>query len=413
MPRTPHCLIFRLLAVLVLSLTASWSLPAQAQDVLNLDVGDPARRDKTVALLLDGIVDTHDGAVLTPDETAARLRDVDILFVGESHTSIDFHRAQELIIKALLRQGREVLIGLEMFPVTEQPSLDRWIDDKPTEEQFVAFSHWYKNWGYHWNYYREIFLTAQKAGARMFALNAPRDVVTAVRRKGIDNLSPEEAAYLPPSIDTDNADHLRLFKSYFSDDDTMHAGMTDEQWRSMFAAQCTWDATMGYNAVRAFQEHGADKAIVVVLIGSGHVSYGLGIERQARRFFEGRTATMIPVPVRESDGQPVDTVRASYADFVWGVPGESDSLYPSLGISTREPDDGRGLSVLMVQDDSPGGRAGIKAGDLLLSVDDVALDNKETFNRLVAGKRWSDAVQLGYERDGQPATVTFALRRSR
>lgn len=389
---------------------------ATAQNVLDLDVGAPDRRDKTIALLLDGIVDTSDGAVLTPDEAAERLGSVRLLFVGESHTSMDFHRSQTLIIEALLRGGRQVLVGLEMFPVTEQASLDSWIDDKPTEEAFVIASRWYQHWGYNWSYYREIFLAAQRTGSRMFALNAPRHVVSAVRQKGIDNLSEEESAYMPPRIDTDSADHLRLFKSYFSDDeggDGMHAAMTDDQWQSMFAAQCTWDATMGYNAVRALQEHGDDDAIMVVIIGSGHVSYGLGIERQVRNFFDGPTATMIPVPVTDSDGLPIDTVRASYANYVWGIPGEGAPLYPSLGLSTRESEETEGLSVLFAQDDSPASRAGIKSGDRLLSMDGEQLADKEVFNRLIAAKRWGDSLELTFDRDGEIRSVTLALRRSR
>lgn len=404
---SPRCLTLFLAAALALPATAA------AQDVFDLPIGDSSRRDKTVALLLDGLIDTHDGAVLTPAEAADRLAEVDILFVGESHTSIDFHRAQAGIIGALLDAGREVLVGLEMFPVTEQQHLDRWIDESMSEADFLTTSRWYEHWGYHWNYYRDIFVLAQQRGARMFALNAPRDVVSAVRRKGIDNLDPDEAAHLPPSIDTDNAEHLRLFKSYFGDDDAMHGGMTDEQWQAMFAAQCTWDATMGYNAVRGLQEHAtSDNAIMVVLIGSGHVSYGLGIERQARRFFDGGTASLIPVPIVDAEGGSRRTVQASYADLLWGIPGESAPLFPSLGISTRAAEGGDGLDVLMAQPGTPGATAGVKAGDRLVALDGHPVPDKETFNRLVADKRWGDAVELQVRRDDEIRVLTVALRRS-
>ena len=45
---------------------------------------------------------------------------------------------------------------------------------------------------------------------------------------------------------------------------------------------------MGWNALQALRTHGGDKAIMVVLVGSGHVAYGLGAERQARLWFDGR-----------------------------------------------------------------------------------------------------------------------------
>ena len=42
---------------------------------------------------------------------------------------------------------------------------------------------------------------------------------------------------------------------------------------------------MAWNAVKALERLGDDpNAAVVVLVGSGHVAYGLGIERQARTY---------------------------------------------------------------------------------------------------------------------------------
>lgn len=408
MKRPVLSVVAMLLGVVAVLLTPA---PGLAQDaVLDLPVGDPERRDKTVALLLDGIVDTHDGAVLSPSEVAERLDGVRILFFGESHTSIDFHRAQYRMIEALLQRGRSVMVGLEMYPADEQPHLDGWINGEVDEAGFLATSRWYENWGYNWEYYRDIFVLSREHGVPMFALNAPRHVVSAVRSKGIDGLSPEEAAYMPPSIDTDNADHLRLFKSYFGDDDPMHSAMSDEQWNSMFAAQCTWDAAMGYNAVQATRM-GDDDAIMVVLIGSGHVSYGLGIERQAGNFFDGRTASLIPVAVEAADGHRVSTVRASFADFVWGVPGETAPLYPGFGLSTRAAEDADGLNVIFVQDDTPGGRAGIHTGDRLLTLDGTPLPDNETYKRLVAAKRWGDRAVVTLARGEETLELTLSLRR--
>ena len=58
--------------------------------------------------------------------------------------------------------------------------------------------------------------------------------------------------------------------------------MPDAMFQGMFRAQCTWDAAMGWNALQALKKHGGEKAIMVVLIGSGHVAYGLGAERQVK-----------------------------------------------------------------------------------------------------------------------------------
>ena len=222
---------------------------------------------------------------------------------------------------------------------TEQAWLDKWSAGEIGEEAFLKDSRWYKNWGYHWLYYRDIFMFAQKNKLRMFGVNTPREVVAAVRKKGFANLTPEEAARIPSKIDVDSPEHKRLFKAYFAPEDSLHTtGMTDDQFNAMFNAQATWDATMGYNAVQALQKHGDKDTIMVVLIGSGHVAYGLGAERQAKLWFDGKTASVIPMTVANDKGEK-PPVRASYANFVWGVAPEKAPLFPTLGFSTGQKKD--------------------------------------------------------------------------
>jgi uncharacterized iron-regulated protein len=383
---------------------------------LNLPIGAPARSGREVALTLDGITDAARGDVITPPELAARLDGVKLLFVGESHTDAEFHKVQLRVIQELHKRGRQVLVGLEMYPATaaEQQWLDRWHADKTlAEEAFLQESHWYKSWGYHWNYYRDIFVFARENGIRMFGVNVPRDVVQTARTKGFEALTPEQRALLPARVDTDNAEHQRLFRAFFGEADALHGSMPDAMFQGMFRAQCTWDAAMGWQALQALQKHGGDKAIMVVLVGSGHVAYGLGAERQARLWFDGKTASVIPIPIREEEhDEVVSKVQASYADFVWGLPPTTDPLYPSVGISTPEQKTGERYKVIMVSKESPAAVAGFLVGDELVSIDAVAYTDKETVNRLMSGKRWGDAVAYKVMRGGQERELTVHLRRS-
>jgi uncharacterized iron-regulated protein len=382
-----------------------------AQDpALNLALGDPARRDRQAPLLLDAITDTRKGDILSPPELAARLADVRLLFVGENHTNHEFHQAQLRIVQELARSGRQVLIGLEMYPYTDQVHLDRWVAGGLTEEAFLEQSQWYRAWGYHWNYYREIFLFARDHKLRMFAVNTPREVVSAVRSKGFQNLTPEEAAHVPDKIDTDSPEYRQLFRAFFSEQESVHSSMSEEQRDGMFRAQCTWDATMAYNAVQALKAQGGPNAIMVVLIGAGHVAYDLGAPRQATSWFQGKTASLIPIPVVSDQGEAVK-VRASYAQFLWGLPKETDPLYPFLGLSTSAKKAGDFYRVLAVEKDSVAAAAGFAAGDLLVSMDGTPLQDKETLNRLMAGKRWGDVARFEIRRVGETMTLGAALRR--
>ncbi len=397
-------------ATLALCLAAA-AVPAAADDAaLNLAIGDPARRDRTAPLVLDAATDTATGQALSPDELAAKLDGVRVLFVGESHTSIEFHNVQLAVVQALARRGRPVLLGLEMYPYTEQAALDLWNSGTVDEAAFVAQSRWYRMWGYHWNYYRDIFLAARAAKISLHAVNTPREVVSAVRKKGFKDLTPEEAAHIPERIDVDDAEHMKLFRAFFEGGDGLHSTMSDEMWTAMFRAQCTWDATMGYNAVQALKQDGRPDAIMVVLIGSGHVAYGKGAERQARLWFDGKMASLIPVPVVDEKGA-APVVRASYADYLWGVAHEKHALYPSLGLSTPERKDGEPAKVISVPKDSVAGRAGFEVGDVLLSMDGVAIDKKETMATLMSGKRWGDTATFRVRRGETELTLVAAFRR--
>ena len=102
---------------------------------------------------------------------------------------------------------------------------------------------------------------------------------------------------MPPTIKTDDPQHFAFFKASMEGSDMTHGG-SDEMLKGFAAAQATWDATMGYNAV---------KALEAVNDPQGHHGRAgrLGARRvrrrasrtQAREWFKGGIASIIPVPI--------------------------------------------------------------------------------------------------------------------
>jgi uncharacterized iron-regulated protein len=395
----------------VVGLLVSSALFAQPkQQIYHLEIGDPGRKAHDAGVVLDGITDTASGEVFSADDIAARFRGTRLLLIGEAHTTAEFHRAQLRVIRALHDAGRKVMVGLEMFPYTEQKSLDNWRDGLLTEEGFVRLAHWYDLWGYPWAYYRDIFLYCRDNGIAMYGVNTPRNVVTAVRQKGIENLSDADKQHVPPKIDIDSGDHLQFFKASFGDDDSMHGNMPDAMLKSMQAAQATWDASMGFNSVNVLKSAAPD-SILIVLVGAGHVAYGVGIEHQAKQWFDGKITTLIPVPVADADEKPIVAVKASYANFVWGIPFERDPLYPSLGFSTTETAGTR--KIIAVEKDSIAEKSGFKVDDVIVALDGVAASDRETWNRLMAGKNWGDVAVVTVRRGGTEVKIQALLRRKK
>ncbi len=381
-----------------------------SQAVLHMEIGDPVRKGREIPVVLDAITDTASGELITPPEMARRLAGTGILFIGENHTNQEFHDVQLRAIRALREAGREVLIGLEMFPYPEQPLLDNWNAGRYTEPGFVELGRWYDNWGYHWNYYRDIFRYAREQGINMYAVNSPREVVKSVRAKGFQNLTPEEAAHLPPRLAADNDEHRRMYRAFFDKDDVLH--MNEQALDGLYRAQTMWDATMGWNALQALRAHGGPDAIMVVLIGAGHVTFGLGSERQIDPHYDGRIASLVPVPVVDDDGKPVQQVRASYASFVWGLPEELDTVYPSLGVSLMGAMGKDPGQIIQVSEKSVAERAGLKVGDVLLGVDGQSVGAENGLRRIMADYRWGDALTARIRRDGREQDVQVLIRRA-
>jgi len=404
----------RIVRAFVMVGLAAWS-PLRAEDLLHLPIGDPARRSQTAPLVLDGITETASKTTITPADLAARLAPVRILFVGEEHVSVESHAVELAVLRELVRAGRRVSMGLEMFPAQGvQQALDDWTAGRLSEAELLERSGWLAHWSHNWNYYREIFVFAREQGLRLFGVNVAPEVVSAVGRKGIDALEPGQRALLPQKIDWDNADFKRLFRASFEEDE-FHGSLSDEMLDRMTQAQATWDAAFGWNAARAAKADSDPKAIVVVLAGLGHTLYGMGAERQARLWFDGKTASLAPVAISDHDKGwcDIQAVQASLADFVWGVPEEDSSRYPTPGFSTRWAQSDALPQVIQVDKKSPVARAGLKTGDRLAEVDGKPTSDREAVLRAFSGKRWGDAVRLTVRRGEETVTLNVLLRRER
>lgn len=398
-------------AALFLSLAATLAVAAPPA-LTDLPIGDPARAQREAPVRLDAITDTATGELISPSELAKRLADTKLLFIGEEHTNLEFHRVQLRVIEALHDAGREVMIGLEMYPYTQHTELENWTRGKLKEADFVKKSGWYETWSHHWGHYRDIFNYAQANKIAMYGINAPRDVVKTVRAKGWDALDPEARKHMPPVLDITSDEHRRMFHASFSADDALHmTSLSDEQREGMYRAQVTWDGAMGWNAAKALIEHGGPKAIMVVLIGAGHVMYGLGAERQLKSSFKEKISSLIPVSVRDEDDKPVTQVRASYANFLWGVPATDGPGLPVLGVSLAGKMGKEPTKVIEIDKHSPADQAGVKLGDVLLSLDGVKIGSMTDLQRKTADYLWGDTAQLAVQRGADTVTLTVPFRR--
>ncbi len=356
-------------------------------ELLSLAIGDPARREREVSLELDTILSTSTEETISPRTLVGELTDKRVILIGEQHTSEEFHTVQLRVLELLHAAGVPLTLGLEMIPVDKQSALDAWTAGRLDEQSFLETSDWYRVWGYNWGYYREIFLFARQHAIPMFALRASDD-----------ESQNSDVSTMPPTDE-----QRALIAAFFEADSPVHGGLSAAQLDALVVAQAKRDAAMAQRVVEAVETY-PDRTIVV-LAGTGHVLYGLGIVAQLPEAERSSAATVLPIAIEANPA----TARASVADFLWGIPNADHPRFPDLGVITMPTESG--LRVIHVTPESPASSAGLAVGDVLTHFAGTALDEKRDLSASLAALRWGDEISIGIRRDDDPQELTIAFRR--
>jgi uncharacterized iron-regulated protein len=348
---------------------------------------------------------TYDLARAEPVATArliADLRGIPLLFLGEQHDEPRSHAWQAQLLQALVADGRHVTVGLEMLPEAADPALEAWRQGSATEAEFLEASGWYDAWGFPWGYYADVFAVMREHRLPMHGLNADRatrqavsagdwSALPAATREAIGGLE-------TPAPFADYLLHLLTQVGHGSDLDPGSPAF--ERFRRV---QALWDRFIGRRAA-ALVQPAEPQAIVVVLVGSGHLSHKLGASLQAARAGVSRQRTMWdhrfagPPALRDERGAPAYPVPIGMADYarVYGpVPRRP---LPSLNGVTLSSD-GAGLTVTAVHPWAPVAGRALRAGDVIVAVDG-------------APPAGAAALRLAYERLAPGESLTLTLRRS-
>ena len=129
---------------------------------------------------------------------------------------------------------------------------------------------------------------------------------------------------------------------------------------------------------------------------------------------------IVPLLVGTARLNALSDPQDSVSPRVYVVPGsgeESGSSY--LGVDTRDVTKDRlsslklnkeeGVEVTMVDQDAPAGRAGIKEGDVIQTLNGQAVESVEQLRRMIHEIPPGREVSLGISRDGQPVTLKATL----
>lgn len=257
---------------------------------------------------LSQIVATASGRSATADDIAQAADGKRFVFLGENHATKPHQQLEADVVAALVKRGRKVIVGLEMYTRPKQDWLDQWSSGALSEEDFLEKSDWKGQWGFPYEFYRPVFQVAKENKLPMVALNVPRDWVRQVGRKGYVGLTNEARLQLPADLFLGNTQHKDVFNALMGG----HP-MTGPQGDNIYAAQVLWDEGMADTAVKWLERTPADKQTVfVVIAGSGHVMYRQGINFRIKRRtkLDGVTVVM-------SQAKGESAVGKGIGDFVY------------------------------------------------------------------------------------------------
>lgn len=263
-------------------------LTAQAVNPLQLPIGRPG----TLEVALGEMRSTITGKLASPDDVAAAADGHRFVYLGESHDRARHHEMQAAIVEALVRRGRTVIVGFEMFTRPVQDELNPWTLGWLSEDEFIERSQWKTQWGFDYGLYRPIFEAVRRNRLPMVALNVPRDWVRAVGRGGPSALTPEQSSQVPP-LYLANSDHRSVFEALMGG----HP-VSGTQGENIYAAQVLWDEGMADTALKYLDRFPKSASTVfVVIAGSGHVMYGQGINYRIERRTGERGVTVMMAEV--------------------------------------------------------------------------------------------------------------------
>ena len=332
------------------------------------------------------------GARIESNEVLTRAARGSVVLLGESHDNADHHRWQLQTLGALAALRKKLVLGFEMFPRRVQGALDRWIAGELSEEEFLRASDWSRVWGMETEHYLPLFHFARINRIPMLALNVEREFVQAVRARGFEAVAPEKREGVTAAAPASEAYLDWLYRVYSEHAEKGRiAGRGDPDFRRFVEAELVWDSAMGQAIAQSIAR--TPEALVVGIMGSGHIRFGHGVPHQLESLGVTRLASLLPW----SAGTDCGEFSKGLATAVFGLPAEQPGrTRPLLGVTLETA--ANGVRVATVAPASVAEAAGLRPGDVLVEAAGNALKAIGDVRSVVQSVAWGTWLPLKVRR---------------
>ncbi len=268
-------------------------------------------------------------------QVLADLAGAGVIYVGEAHSIQRHHTIQLQLLQGLFASGLPLVLCLEQLEASDQPLVDRF---NRREIDFATLAQeigWSKKWS-NYSDYQPLCEFARQHRIPVRGLNAPADVIRAVSRGGgLAKLPPGQRAQLPSEIVVDDPVYERLMQLELA----VHMAADPAKLRPMFEAQVARDETMAANIVAARRASGEPTRAAFVVLGAGHMRFGLGTTARVRRRDPGIVERLVLITesgqleLTAADKAASRDITLSHADLraIGRPPGDYLRVLPQAG----------------------------------------------------------------------------------
>ncbi len=316
------------------------------------------------------------GKLLGLDGIVEKIRDREVVFIGESHTKYSHHVMQLEIIRRLYGLKGGMIIGMEMFQAPFQEHLDRYIGGEISEGELLRKTEYFKRWKYDYNLYRDILHFAREKKIPVIALNLQEEITKKVSRGGIDTLSSDDYSRIPRYIDMTGDQYRESMKKVMGTHERTY------NFDNFFQAQVLWDETMAHNTAKAMKKYPGK--IMVVLAGNGHIQNSWGIPDRVKRLTGASLVTIL-----NEAGPEVNEDSGDFILFPDDIDGTSS---PRLNVYLSEEQDG--LTAGEIMKDGPAFTAGMTSGDIIRGINDTPISDLADLKIAILDFKKGDRVKV-------------------
>ncbi|SFE27236.1 ChaN family lipoprotein [Nitrosomonas sp. Nm166] len=344
----------------------------------------------------------------TQQDVITRAAKASIVLLGETHVNADHHRWQLQTLIALHTVRPNMVIGFEMFPRRVQAVLDQWVAGELSEKEFLQAAEWDRVWSTDANLYLPLFHFARMNHIPMLALNIEPSLRHQVAKNGFYGVPVEEREGLTRPAEPSQAYVDFLLPIYKQHDrkDKKEGEITqdDPDFRRFIAGQQLWDRAMAQILQQAVAGSvGAEKPLIVGVMGTGHVLHGFGVTHQLQDLGIKDVVALLPW----DSGKSCKHLVKGVADAVFGaLPYTAASAQPQfqrLGI--RYEIARGGALVLQVEKNSIAESTQIQDADVILEMAGVPIKNTEDVITIVKRQAPGTWLPLKIRRDDQEMQI--------